>query len=247
MKFKCFVIDLDGVVYRGTGLIPKADKKIATLRKRGRVIFLTNNSTLSRASYKERLAGFGIPAEEEDIVTSGYVAASYIKQRYQDPRVYMIGEKGLKEELERQGIEPFWRACDVVLVGLDRGFTYAKLATALKFIQGGADFIATNLDNTLITEKGLLPGAGAIVSAVKTACGKEPIVVGKPSQIMASIILKKLDVEPKEVLLIGDRLETDILMGKKAGMKTALVLTGYTKKEDLKHTEIKPDYVLDSL
>ncbi len=244
---KCFVLDLDGVVYRGTKLVQNADKRIEDLRKKGKVLFLTNNSTLTRAGYAEKLNGFGIPAEEEEIITSGYAVALYIKENYEKPKVFVIGEEGLKRELEMRGIKTGITSCNVVLVGLDRNLNYAKLAAALKLIQNGADFLATNLDNTLVAEDGLLPGAGAIVSAVSTASEKEPLVIGKPSHIMADIILKKAGAMPQEILLIGDRIETDIAMGKKAGMKTALVLTGYARQEDADRSEIKPDYVLESL
>ncbi|MDP6460009.1 MAG: HAD hydrolase-like protein, partial [Candidatus Hydrothermarchaeota archaeon] len=148
---------------------------------------------------------------------------------------------------EEQGIEVCHRNCNLVLVGLDRGFNYDKLALALRYIEKGASFLATNNDNTLVSERGLLPGAGAIVSALKTASRKEPIVIGKPSDIMADFILTKAGVKPEEVLLIGDRLDTDVTMGKNFGMKTALVLTGYTKQEDLEKSKIKPNYVFEGL
>lgn len=247
MNVRCFVLDLDGVVYRGTKLVPNADRRIENLRKKGRVLFLTNNSTLTRAGYVAKLEGFGIPAVENEIITSGYASALYIKENYKKPKVFAIGEDGLKRELEMQGIETGVTSCNIVLVGLDRNLNYTKIATAVNLIQNGADFLATNLDNTLVTEDGLLPGAGSIVSAVRVASEKEPIVIGKPSHIMAGIILKKAGVAPQEILLIGDRIETDIAMGKKAGMKTALVLTGYAKQEDADRSDIKPDYVLESL
>jgi 4-nitrophenyl phosphatase len=246
-KIKCFVIDLDGVVYIGDELILNADKRIASLRRKGRVFFTTNNATLHREEYAEKLARLGIPASPDEILTSGYVAAVYIKTYYDDPRVYLIGEEGLKRELEEQGVEVCHRNCNLVLAALDRGFNYEKLALALRYIEKGAPFLATNLDNALVGEAGLLPGAGAIVSALKTASKKEPILIGKPSDIMADFILTKAGVKPEEVLLIGDRLDTDIAMGKKFGMRTALVLTGYTKQEDLKESRVKPDYVLDRL
>ena len=248
LDFKGFVIDLDGVVYRGTELISDSNKRIAGLRGKAKVLFLTNNSTKTRTDFVKKLEGFGINVSETEIITSGYAAALYIKENYKKPNVFVIGEEGLKSELAWQGIEVgAWRGCNVVLVGLDREFNYQKLALALRFIKKGADFIATNTDNTLITEKGILPGGGTIVSAVQTACEKEPIVIGKPSQIIGKILLDKLKLKPEEVLLMGDRLETDIAMGKKLGMKTALVLTGYSKRKDIEKTGISPDYILDKL
>lgn len=244
---KCFVIDLDGVVYKGDKLIPGADEGLMKLRKKGRIFFTTNNATMHREEYAEKLMRLGIPASPYEILTSGYVAAVHIKTYYDDARVFLIGEEGLKRELEEQGVGVGQRNCSLVLTALDRGFNYNKLARALKFIQKGAPFLATNLDNVLISESGLLPGAGAIVSALKTASKKEPILIGKPSDIMADFILTKAGVKPEEILIIGDRLDTDIAMGKNFGMKTALVLTGYTKEEDLRNSRIKPDYVLDKL
>ena len=246
-KIKCFVIDLDGVVYKGNTLVKNADKRIINMRKKGRVFFVTNNASLHRKEYVRKLHGYGIPVEKEEILTSAYVSAVYIHTNYDNPAVFVIGEKGLRQELEEQGIEVCHRNCNLVLVGLDRGFNYDKLALALRYIEKGASFLATNNDNTLVSERGLLPGAGAIVSALKTASRKEPIVIGKPSDIMADFILTKAGVNPEEVLLIGDRIDTEVVMGKNFGMKTALVLTGYTKQEDLEKSKIKPDYILEGL
>jgi HAD superfamily hydrolase (TIGR01457 family) len=247
MEFKCYVIDLDGVVYRGNELIPGVEDKIAKLKERGRIFFLTNNSTLSAEDYARKLEGFGIRVTEDQIVTSGYAAAVYINRNIQRPRAFVIGEKGLIRELRNQWIEIGYRNCNVVVVGLDRGFNYAKLALAMRMIQDGAEFIATNTDRQLVSEKGLLPGGGAIVKAVEVASGKTPIVVGKPSDIMAEIILEKIKVKPEEALLIGDRIETDIALGKKVGMKTALVLTGHATREAVEKSDIKPDFILDKL
>ncbi len=247
MDYKAFVIDLDGVVYRGKELISDSDSRIAALKSRSKVLFLTNNSTKTRAQYVEKLRGFGISVDENEVITSGYAAALYIKKNYNNPNVFVIGEDGLKKELQWRGVQVGWRECDIVLVGLDRSFNYSKMALASRFVQSGADFIATNTDNTLITERGMLPGAGAIVRAVQTACRKEPTVVGKPSEIIAKIALDRLKLEPKDVLLLGDRLETDIAMGNKVGMKTAMVLTGYSQREDIEKSGIRPDYILDKL
>jgi 4-nitrophenyl phosphatase len=247
LGIKCFVIDLDGVVYIGDRLVPGADAGLARLRKKGRIFFTTNNATMHREEYANKLMRLGIPASPYEILTSGYVAAVHIKTYYGDSRVFLIGEEGLKRELEEQEVEVGQRNCSLVLVALDRGFNYNKLALALKFIEKGAHFLATNLDNVLVGEKGLLPGAGSIVSALRTASRREPVLIGKPSDIMADFILTKAGVKPEEILVIGDRLDTDIAMGKNFGMKTALVLTGYTKEKDLRNSRIKPDYVLDNL
>ncbi|MDP6459311.1 MAG: hypothetical protein QF829_00795 [Candidatus Hydrothermarchaeota archaeon] len=184
-KIKCFVIDLDGVIYKGDTLVKNADKRIINMRKKGRVFFATNNASLHREEYVNKLKGFGIPVEKDEILTSAYVSAVYINTHYDNPAVFMIGEKGLRQELEEQDIEVCYRNCDLVLVGLDRGFNYDKLALALRYIEKGAPFLATNDDNTLVSERGLLPVAVAILSDLKTASRKEPIVIGKTSDIMA--------------------------------------------------------------
>ena len=237
LNFKGFVIDLDGVVYRGRKLISDSNRRIASMRKKSKVLFLTNNSTRTRADYVKKLGGFGINVSEEEIITSAYATALYVKENYRKSNVFVIGEEGLKSELAWQGIPVGgWRDCNIVVVGLDREFNYQKMALALRLIQGGADFIATNTDSTLITEKGILPGGGSIVSAVQTACGRQPLVIGKPSRIIGKIVLDKLKLKPEDVLFLGDRLETDIAMGNKLGMKTALVLTGLSKREDIEKT-----------
>ncbi len=246
MDYKCIIIDLDGVVYRGDALIGNVDGRVKELKRGSKVFFLTNNSTLSRAAYVKRLEHFGIPAKEKEIITSGYVAARYIKDSYENPRVFLIGEKGLEEELRNEDIDVCWRGCNIVLVGLDREVNYKKLSRALKELNDGAEFIATNVDSTLITQRGLLPGAGAIVSSLITASKREPIIVGKPSEIMGKMIKEITGFMPRDILMIGDRIETDVRMGKKMGAKTAIVLTGVTSREDVKKSKIKPDYVLES-
>lgn len=135
----------------------------------------------------------------------------------------------------------------MVLAGLDRGFNYTKMAIAMRNIREGASFIATNTDATLATERGFKPGGGAIVRAIEVASGKRATVVGKPSKIMGEFILRELEIEPSDSLLIGDRLETDIAFGRALGMHTALVLTGVSTEEEVEKSDVKPDYILESL
>lgn len=245
--FETFIFDLDGVVYRGKDPIPAAVNKINQLQKTSRVLFLTNNSTKTRAQFAEKLSLLGVTIDADSIINSGYAAAIYIKENYPGQGVYFIGEEALGEELELQGVKTCQEKCGVVLVGLDFHFTYEKLAKALTLIRNGAVFIATNTDKTLITEGEILPGAGSIVSSVKAASGVEPILIGKPSKIIGQITLKKVVHPLDQVLMIGDRLETDIVLGKNLGIKTALVLTGISTEEDVNKTGIVPDFILDSL
>lgn len=247
MELKAIVIDLDGSVYYGNKIIEKADEAINSLDRKYTVSFLTNNSTLSRADYARKLKNFGISCSKYQIITSGYASARYIKKKYEDSRVYVIGEKGLKNELIEQNIKICENECDIVLVGLDRDFDYKKMAKALRFILEGAVFIATNTDPFLITDEGIIPGTGALITSIETASGKKAIVTGKPSKFMIALILNELWVKPKEILVVGDKLETDILMGIEGGMRTALVLTGASKREDVKKSKISPDYIFKSV
>ena len=252
------VIDCDGVVWNGDALIPGAKAAIEALRaKKKRVFFATNNSTKSRAHYAAKFASLGVDVSKYEIYTSAYAAAMYLKQRRFDeiedgddaePRgehgervgdarqkkVYVIGERGVMEEME-EWLDP---EDDVgaVVVGSDSAFTFAKLAYASLQIQRGALFIATNPDAGDKIGRALYPGAGAIVNAVATACGEQPeIYCGKPSSFMLDLLCEHTNIDMSRTLVVGDRIDTDIAFGKagKAGL-TALVFTGVTDSEQLR-------------
>ena len=247
MECKAIVIDLDGTVYHGDNIIDDADKVIALLAKSYKVLFLTNNSTRSRADYVRKLERFGISCSKYQVITSGYASAKYIKQKYGDSRVYVIGENGLKKELVEQDIQLCEEDCNIVLVGLDKEFSYSKMAKALTFILAGAAFIATNNDPFLITTEQVKPGAGALVASIERASGTKAIVTGKPSTFISDLLVNELKVAPNEILMVGDRLDTDIQIGINGAMRTALVLTGATKMCELEQSSISPDYIVKSI
>ncbi len=247
MKFKALVIDLDGSVYHGDNLIERADEALNSLSKKYDLLYLTNNSTRSRAEFARKLANFGISCTKHQLITSGYAAAQYIQEHYASSKIYVIGEQGLKDELTEHDITISEDDCDCVLVGLDTEFTYKRMTKALNYILKGAVFIATNNDPFLITSVGVKPGAGSLVSAIETACGKKAIVTGKPSTFISDLIIKKLEVKPHEILVVGDNLQTDILMGIKGGMRTALVLTGASIMSDIEKLQIHPDFIFKSI
>jgi 4-nitrophenyl phosphatase len=243
-----YILDLDGVVYLGKNIIPGAYEAINHLRDAGRrVIFLTNNSTRSRESVASRLESLGIGCNGSDVITSAYAASVYIKEQYGPSTVYCIGEPGLLEELEQEGHTIAEQDVDKVLVGLDKEFNYHKLKLGLDNLRAGAGFIATNTDALLPTESGFLPGAGSMVAALKAASGKDPIVIGKPNKPIMDVLLKEYGLKREECVMIGDRLETDILAGINAGMRTVLVLTGASGIKDIELSGIQPDTILDSL
>lgn len=250
-KISGLVLDMDGVLYRGERALPGSRELFPALRAAGlSVILLTNNSTLTPDAYAAKLARLGIVVEPEAILTSGVATAMYLTEHYPEGgRVYVLGEEGL---LATVTAAPGFRAegwqPDFVIVGLFFSFDYDSLQRACSAIRRGARFIATNTDATLPVEGGeLWPGAGSIVAAVQTCSGITPMVIGKPSTRMAEMALAKLDLPAEEVLCVGDRLETDILMGARAGMPTALVLTGASRVEDVDSAEAKPDYIFEDL
>lgn len=254
--FKAYIFDLDGVIYRGEELQPEAAETIETLRSDARsVYFLTNNSTQSRAQYADKLDRLGIPTEPCEIMTSAYAAALYLKnERPHNCHVYVVGESGLKDEITSAGSHIVMggnrRPVDFVVVGLDRRFSYRRLFVAQQAIMGGARFVATNMDPTFPLEGGLLyPGGGAIVSAIETASGVKPLLIGKPETYTLEMVMSLADVKPEDTVIVGDRLDTDVLAGKKAGVYTVLILTGVTtKREALEASdEMKPDWIIRSL
>ncbi len=256
-------LDLDGVVWRGDRLLPGAAEALAEVVRRGLGLrYVTNNSTAHRQEVARRLAGYGLPAGEELVITSGFVTAHWLKERLPPPATVMVvGEEGLLRELEEVGLQPV-RAVEAasdaraaaVVVGMDRDFCYGALAAAQEaLLREEVLFVATNRDNTFPTSTGLLPGAGAIVAAVAAAAGREPIVMGKPSLALAEVLAAESGIPSARTLFVGDRLTTDIAMGRAAGMITCLVLSGVTGKGELETARAEdvaallPDHVLEGL
>lgn len=188
-KYKAICLDLDGTVYRGTEPIPEAVAFIAEIQKNGvDPFFITNNSSMTQLQIQEKLFSFGIKADLHRIMTSAIAAAKYCKVHYKDSSVFIIGEKGLKAAFEQEGIDQAGEKPDVVIMGIDRDITYAKLADACLAIREGAHFIATNSDHAFPTERGLVPGNGSFVKLMELASGKSPVFIGKPESHMLRLI-----------------------------------------------------------
>jgi len=253
-----YVFDLDGVIYRGLELQPCAREVLSALRSCGHEVrFYTNNSSMSRQSYVLKLEELGIPASIDEIMTSAYAAALYlVEQGAVGKTVYRIGERGITEELQAVGIhvisddEEPEAHIDFVVVGIDRQFTYDKLTRAQQAILSGARFIATNMDATYPLEGGrVVPGAGGLVAAVQVASSTKPILVGKPEVYALNKLLELTNTPPERAVVVGDRLDTDILMGNKAGAHTVLVLTGVTTQQEALAAvgDMRPDRVIETL
>jgi phosphoglycolate/pyridoxal phosphate phosphatase family enzyme len=243
------IFDLDGVVYRGNTLIKGADRTIEWLKSNNiKIAYLTNACSRSRKGRICKMLDLGVKALEHEMFTTSYAVSHYILENYPKNRrkVYYVGQKGVEEELQLHGIPVVdAKKADIVVVGWDPDFNYKKMSDAYRAIARGAEFIATNTDATFPVEDGYLPGAGAMVASIERASGKKPKIVGKPNTFILKMILKRFKVSKREVLMVGDRLETDIEFGKKAGIKTALVLTGVSKRSEIK--KVKPDYILNSI
>jgi arabinose operon protein AraL len=250
-KVQGYLLDLDGTVYRGEKLIPRAAEALTALQARGRrVVFLSNKPLQTRLDYAEKLTRLGIPTSEEEVINSSFVLASYLARKAPGARVFAIGEEPLLSELRRAGLvlteDP--KKIEYVIAAFDRTFDYRKLNIAFQALKRGAHFYATNPDRTCPVEGGEIPDAAAVIAALEATTGRKvEKIFGKPSRYMIQTALEVLGLPPEKCAMVGDRLETDIRMAKENGLTAILVLTGVTRPEDLKDSPFQPDYVLPSL
>jgi 4-nitrophenyl phosphatase len=248
-----FVFDMDGVLYRGEQQLPGVVDLINALTIRDLPYMLaTNNSMATPATYVAKLAKMGIETRPEHILTSATATQVYLKEHMPaGAKVFVIGMPALSDQLfdhvDYVRAETADDDTAAVVVGLDLEFTYAKLKAGNRAIRNGARFIATNADATLPTEEGLVPGAGSIVASLATASGVHPIMIGKPEPTTLLMSARFMGLEPSQCVMIGDRLDTDILAGSRAGMLTALVLTGVSTRAEIATAEALPDLVFTDL
>ena len=257
MKPDFLILDMDGVLWRGNTAVPNLPDFFNKLEKHGRGFMLaTNNSSKTPAQYVARLAQFGVTAVEKQVMTSALATAAYLGHEYEaaNTAVYLIGQDGIRQALQEQGFNVLARfdldtPADLVVVGLDRDVVYADFEAATVHIRRGATFIGTNGDKTFPSELGQVPGNGSLLALIEAATDQKPIVVGKPEPIMFRECLRRLGASATtdNTIMVGDRLETDVLGGQNAGLRSALVLTGVTRREDLAHSDIQPDFVFDDI
>lgn len=243
-----YLIDMDGVIYRGHDLIPGAEKFIRELRT-GNVpfCFLTNNSQRTRRDVATKLCRLGIEVEEEHVFTCAMATARFLAQQKPNGTAFVIGEGGLLTALHRNGYSIVDKDPDYVVIGEGRTVNFEMVEAALRMVLKGAKLVATNLDPNCPTQAGLRPGCGALVSMLESASGLKAFSVGKPSPIMLRAARKMLGLRSEETVVIGDTMETDILGGVQLGYRTVLVLSGGTQKEDLGRYAYRPDLVVNSL
>jgi NagD protein len=249
--YEGYIFDLDGTIYLGDALLPTVAETITRLRDLGRrTVFLSNNPTQTRHDYAAKLSRLGLPTPAEDIINSSLVMVDFLQRRLPGARLFVLGEEPLRRELRAGGFEltDDARGVDVVIASFDRTFVYRKLQIAFDAIGAGARFFATNADRYCPTPDGGQPDAAATIAAIE-ACTDTQVedVVGKPSHHMIDAILGLLSLRADRCIMTGDRLETDVRMGLKAGMDTALALTGATDEAALRAAAIRPTYVLHRL
>jgi phosphoglycolate/pyridoxal phosphate phosphatase family enzyme len=237
------IFDLDGVIYRGRQPVPGAAALVGELREAGVLIrFATNNSMATRAMYVPRLVEMGIAAEADEIVTSTSATIDHLRAHLPHVRrVMAVGAEGMLDELRAAGFEataaseavgeaydggPLDATYDAVIAGLDPAFDFRRLAAATTAIRAGAHFIATNSDLRYPTPSGFLPGAGAMIAALRAAGGAEPLVIGKPQPGIFTAILERAGVDPDAAVAIGDNPDADMVAAHRAGVRSILVLTG---------------------
>ncbi|MBB6450207.1 4-nitrophenyl phosphatase [Geomicrobium halophilum] len=244
-SYQGYLIDLDGTIYRGKKVIEESRSFIRALSERQiPYMFLTNNSSRTAAEVAENLKRMGVEATARHVYTSSMGMAAYVRKHWRGQSVsaYVIGSRGLIQALEEIGVQFTDEHPDAVIVGIDRTFTYEKLAKAQKALCNGAILLATNGDEALPTEQGYMPGNGSIVAAIATASATKPTFIGKPESWIVEQALAALGTAKSNTLLVGDNYNTDILAGIRAGLPTLHVGTGVTSKQELAKKEVQPTH-----
>jgi len=244
------VMDMDGVLWRGDEGLPGLTAFFDFLRARNLPYLLaTNNASKTQAAYVEKLARLGVNGvKESEIITSGTATVDYLREHCPpNATIHVLGSDGLRQVLTEAGYSLSEGDAQVVVCGVDWTLTYEKLKRAMRAVRNGAVFIATNADTTYPTPDGLVPGAGSIVAALQAASGCDPIIIGKPEKPLFETSLKLLGTAPENTLMIGDRLETDIVGAKLLGLQTAMVLTGISTHAEAVSSPVLPDGIYDDL
>jgi 4-nitrophenyl phosphatase len=262
-NIRALIIDMDGVLWHGPKPILGLGDFFKTLREHQiRFILATNNASLTPVQYIDKLANMGVKVTLDEILTSGMATALYLA-KLTDPastRIFVVGEDGARQPLLERGFTltglyevnnsnnvHLKKGADIVVCGKDETLTWDKLATATLNIRAGAKFIGTNADTTLPTEHGIIHGNGAILAALQAATGVTPTIIGKPEPIMYQQALALLGTEPSATAAIGDRLETDILGAVRTGIRSLMVLTGISSREDLKYSSYQPTWIMEDI
>jgi len=243
---KGYICDMDGVIYHGDRLVDGAKEFVDWLKNQNKsFLFLTNSSAKSPKELKQKLARMGIDVGVEHFLTSAQATASFLASQNPNVGVYVIGESGLINALHDAGfyidqVNPMY-----VVVGESRTYNFEQIETAVHLVLGGAKLIGTNSDLTGPSEKGIVPACRALVAPIEMATGRKAYFIGKPNPLMMRHAIKKIGCKLEDTLIIGDRMDTDIIAGIESDIETALVLSGITRREDLAMYPYQPNYILD--
>ena len=243
---KGYICDMDGVIYHGDRLVEGAKEFVDWLKNHNKsFLFLTNSSAKSPKELKQKLARLGIDVDAEHFITSAQATASFLASQNPNVGVYVIGESGLINALHDAGfyidqVNPMY-----VVVGESRTYNFEQIETAVHLVLGGAKLIGTNSDLTGPSEKGIVPACRALVAPIEMATGRHAYFIGKPNPLMMRHAIKKIGCKLEDTLIIGDRMDTDIIAGIESDIETALVLSGITRREDLAMYPYQPNYILD--
>lgn len=250
---KLYIFDMDGTIYLGDRVFDFAVRFLKHLRAGGRkILFFTNNASHTDDFYLNKLTRLGFEPTPDEIMTSGDVTIEFLKRHRTGKCVYLVGTDELREEFRRRGIrlvDEKTKECDIVVTSFDTSLTYEKLNAACRFLRGGAEYLSTHPDFNCPTEDGFIPDSGAIAAFVTASTGKVPTYFGKPYRETVEMIEETFAISKDEMCIFGDRLYTDIALGKKHGVCSVLVLTGETTEKDVEQasTADKPDFVFPSL
>lgn len=247
-NIQCFLLDMDGTFYLGDHLLPGALEFIELLNQRNiQFLFLTNNSSRTRKEYADKIRRFGLKLSEEAIFTSGEATAIYLSRRKPGAKLYVVGTPALEREFSEHGFRQSEKDPDFAVLGFDTTLTYAKLWRLCDLVAAGVPYIATHPDINCPTETGFMPDIGAMMALVAASTGKQPdVIIGKPYSPIVEALTEKLNLPVGGLCMIGDRLYTDIALGK-TGLTTVLVLSGETHLEALANSPFQPDFVVRDL
>jgi HAD superfamily hydrolase (TIGR01457 family) len=246
---KAFLLDMDGTFYLGDALLPGALELLELLNRRGLPFcFLTNNTSHSKLDYIRKLKGLGVREEDASVYTAGDATIAYLNKHHSSKKVFLLGTPSLTESFCEGGIALSESDPDVVVIGYDTSLTYDRISAFCGFVRKGLPYIATHPDVNCPTPKGPVPDIGAMMSLVEASTGrKADVVIGKPNPGIVNALTEEWGLEPEELVMVGDRLYTDIALGQTAGVQTVLVLSGETRREDLANAKNQPDLVYENL
>lgn len=248
-QIKCFVLDMDGTFYLGDHLLPGALEFVDMLEQRGiSYLFLTNNSSKNKEQYARKIRGLGlVHLRDDQILTSGEATAIYLKKHQPGRRLFVVGTPALEREFLSDGFKLSDMDPEIIVLGFDTTLTYDKIWKLCDFVRSGLPYIVTHPDINCPIENGFMPDVGSIIALVEASTGRKPdVVIGKPFLPIVESLVEKTGVEISRLAMVGDRLYTDIALGK-TGMTTILVLSGETKRSDLEKSVFQPDMVVENL